>query len=61
MLCVKRYDIIHGMPGFDAGSIQDCSVFLDFPVSMAMSEVPTKRFTSSLIDLLKFVLPVNIL
>jgi len=45
MMCVKNYNMIHGMPASDAGSIQYCSVLIDFPVSMAMSEVPTKRFT----------------
>jgi hypothetical protein len=44
MMCVKNYDVIHDMPASDVGSIQDCSMFLDFSVSMAMSEVPTKRF-----------------
>jgi hypothetical protein len=33
------------MPASDVGSIQDCSVFLDSPVSMPMSKIPTKRFT----------------
>jgi hypothetical protein len=37
MMCVKNCDAIQ--------LLQDCSVFLDFSFSMAMSEVPTKRFT----------------
>ena len=43
--CVKISDTVQGRPATDVGSLQDCSVFLDFPVEMAMSEVPTKRFT----------------
>jgi len=45
MKCVKNFGMIHGMYAFDVGSIQACTAFLDFPVSMAMSEVYTKRFT----------------
>ncbi len=45
MMCVNNYDMIHGIPASDVGSIQDCLVFLDFSVSLAMPEVPPKRFT----------------
>ena len=31
--------------GHDRGAVKDCSVFLDYHVTFAMSEVPTKRFT----------------
>jgi len=31
--------------GHDTGAPKDCSVFLDYHVSFAMAEVPTKRFT----------------
>jgi hypothetical protein len=44
LLCTKISDTIQGRPTSDVGTLQDCSVFLDFPVSMPMSEVPTKRF-----------------
>ena len=44
LLCTKISDTIQGRPASDVGTVQDCSVFLDFPVSMPMSEVPTKRF-----------------
>ena len=31
--------------GHDPGAAKDCSIFLDYHVTFAMSEVPTKRFT----------------
>jgi hypothetical protein len=45
MMCAKNFDMIHSISASDVGTIQDCTVLLDFPVSMAMSKVPTKRFT----------------
>ena len=44
MMCTKISDTVQGRAASDVGTVQDCSVFLDFPLSMAMSEVPTKRF-----------------
>ena len=45
MFCVKISDTVQGKPASDVGSCQDCHVFLNYPISMAMSEVPTTRFT----------------
>jgi hypothetical protein len=44
LMCIKISDTVQGRPTSDVGSLHDCSLFLDFPVSMSMSEVPTKRF-----------------
>ena len=44
LMCVKISDTVQGMPAADVGSLQECSVFLDYLVDMAMTEVPTKRF-----------------
>ena len=32
VMCVNNFAMIHGMSASDVGSIQDCTVFLDFPV-----------------------------
>jgi len=43
--CVKMVERLHGgRPATDVGHIQDCTVFLSFPVVLAITEVPTKRF-----------------
>jgi hypothetical protein len=38
-------DTVQGRTASDVVTLRDCTVFLDFPVSMAMTEVPTKKFT----------------
>ena len=45
MFCLKISDTVQGKPASDVGATQDCSIFLDYPISLAISEVPTKRFT----------------
>jgi len=44
MMCVKICETVHGKSASYVCSPQNCSVFMDFPVSMAMSSVSTKRF-----------------
>ena len=45
MQCTKHSsNTIQGRAASDVGVIRDCSVFLDFLVYMAISEVPTKHF-----------------
>jgi hypothetical protein len=44
MQCTKQSDTIQGRAASDVGVVRDCSVFLDFPVYMAISEIPTKHF-----------------
>jgi hypothetical protein len=45
--CVKMNDVrLHGgRPAADVGLIQDCTVFLTYPVNLAIVEVPTKKFS----------------
>jgi hypothetical protein len=45
--CVKMVDAHHGgRPSSDVGDIQDCFiVFLSFPTTLAIAEVPTKKFS----------------
>ena len=38
-------DTVHGKSASDAITLRDNTVFLDFPVSMAMTEMPTGKFT----------------
>jgi hypothetical protein len=45
LFCKKISDTVQGKPASDVGTIQECSVFLDFPVDIAMTKVPTKRFS----------------
>ena len=45
LMCTKISDTVQGRPASDVGCFQDCYVFLDFPVLVAMAEVPTKRIT----------------
>ena len=45
MNCVKMSDTTQGIPATDAGTTQDCTVFLSFPVPFTVKEVPTKRFS----------------
>ena len=45
MVCVKSIESVHGKPAADVGSTHDWSVFLNYHGWMAMSYVPTKRFT----------------
>ena len=44
---VKMCDArLHGdRPACDVGRVQDCTVFLSFPVTLAIAEVPTKKFS----------------
>ena len=42
--CTKLSDIVQGKAASDVGDIRDCSVFLHFPVLMAITEVPIKQF-----------------
>jgi hypothetical protein len=44
MRCTKQSDTIQGRAASYVGDVQDCSIFLDFPVYMAISQVPTKHF-----------------
>ena len=44
MQCTKQSDTIQGRTASDVGVVRDYSVFLDLPVFMAMSKVPTKHF-----------------
>jgi hypothetical protein len=45
--CVKMVDArLHGgRPATDVGHVQDCTVCLSFPVTLAITEVPTKKFS----------------
>jgi hypothetical protein len=45
--CVKMNDArLHGgRPAADVGLVQDCTVFLTYPVTLAIVEVPTKKFS----------------
>jgi len=45
--CVKMNDArLHGgRPAVDVGLVQDCTVFLTYPVTLAIVEVPTKKFS----------------
>ncbi len=45
--CVKMCDArLHGgRHASDVGLIQDCTLFLSFPVTLAITEVPTKKFS----------------
>jgi hypothetical protein len=47
--CIKMIDArLHGgRPASDVGLRQDCTVFLSFPVLLAIAEVPTKKFSFS--------------
>ena len=46
LLCDKISDASQSARhSHDTGSAKECSVFLDYHVTFAMSEVPTKRFT----------------
>jgi len=45
LMCVKISATVQGKPASDIGFLHECSVFIDFLVSLAMREVPTKRFT----------------
>ncbi len=45
MLCDKNSETVHGKPALDVCTTKNCSLFLDYPVSMTMTEVPTKTFT----------------
>jgi hypothetical protein len=45
MLCMKSIETVHGKPTSDVSATQDCTVFFDYPISIPMSKVPTKRFT----------------
>ena len=45
IMCEKMSDKGIARHVHDFGSSKDCSIFLDYPVTMAMTEVPTKRFT----------------
>ena len=44
MQCTKMSDTVQGRAAIDVGVVRDCSVFLDYPVLMAITEVPTKHF-----------------
>ena len=46
MNCInKMRDTSHGRLASDVGLNHDCSVSLNFPVTLTMEEVPTKRFS----------------
>ena len=46
LMCVKINNSAQRKPASDVGSLQACSVFIEFLVSLlAMREVSTKRFT----------------
>ena len=44
LLCIKINDTIHGKSIADVKIDKDCFAFLDFPISVPLAEVPTKRF-----------------
>ena len=42
--CTKLSDTIQGRAAADVGVARDCWVFLDFPVLLAITKIPTKHF-----------------
>jgi len=44
MQCTKLSDNVQGRTTTDVGVVRNCSVFLDFPMLMTITEVPTKHF-----------------
>jgi hypothetical protein len=44
LFCPKLSDTVQGKSATDVGVIKDCSAFLDFPISVPLTEVPTKLF-----------------
>ncbi len=45
LLCSKISDNVQRRSAADVGVDKDCSSFLDFPLTVPLAEVPTKRFT----------------
>ena len=43
MVCDKLGDTLQARSTYDVGSLKYCIYFLDYPVAMTMTEVPTKR------------------
>jgi hypothetical protein len=46
-------DTFKGRTASDVVTLRDCTILIDFPVSMAMTEMPTKKFT------FRFIHPVE--
>jgi hypothetical protein len=44
LMCENMSDTVIARHVYDFGSSKDCSIFVDYHVTMAMAEVPTKRF-----------------